>query len=242
MRPREAEWLFLGQSYQKELGLAKYIPHGIQILSHPLCLLETSSPQHWTLPLWSTSPENVGVRAKQVQAVLQVLRRQKAVHRTGICSCVCLSFFLLTFCCYSVTQSCLILCDHMDCSTPGFPVHHQLLELTQTHVQRVGDAIQPSHPLSSPSPPAFNLSQHQGLLQWVGCSYEVAKVLDISFGISPSSECPGLISFRMDWFDLPAVQRTVVFSSTTIQKHRFFSTLSSLWPNSHICTWLLEKP
>ena len=141
---------FLGQSYQKELGLAKYIPHGIQILSHPLSLLETSSPQNWTLPLWSTSPENVGVRAKQAQAVLQVLKGQKAVHRTGICSCVCLSFFLLTICrCCSVTQSCLILCDHMDCSTPAFPVHHQLPELVQTYDHWISDAIQPSRPLSS---------------------------------------------------------------------------------------------
>ena len=64
-----------------------------------------------------------------------------------------------------VTQSCPTLCDPMDCSTPGFPVHHQLLELAQTQIHRVGDAIQPSHPLSSPSPPAFNLSQHQGLFQ-----------------------------------------------------------------------------
>ena len=63
----------------------------------------------------------------------------------------------------SVTQSCLTLCDPMDCSTPGLPDHHKLPEFTQTHVHRVGDAIQPSHPLSSPSPPAFNLSQHQGL-------------------------------------------------------------------------------
>ena len=65
----------------------------------------------------------------------------------------------------SVTQLCPTLCDPMDCSTPGFPVHHQLLELTQTHIHQVGDAIQPSHPLWSPSPPAFNLSQHQGLSQ-----------------------------------------------------------------------------
>ena len=66
-------------------------------------------------------------------------------------------------CCCSVAQSCPTLCNDMDCSTPGFPVHHQLLELTQTQVHRVGDAIQPSYPLSAPSPPAFNLSQHQGL-------------------------------------------------------------------------------
>ena len=65
----------------------------------------------------------------------------------------------------SIAQSCPTLCDPMDCSTPGFPVHHQLLELTQTHVHQVGDAIQPSHPLSSPSPPTFSLSQHQGLFQ-----------------------------------------------------------------------------
>ena len=78
----------------------------------------------------------------------------------------------------SVAQSCPTRCDPMDCSTPGFPVHHQLPEFTQTHVHRVGDAIQPSHPLSSPSPPAFNLSQHQGLFQWVSSSHQVAKVLE----------------------------------------------------------------
>ena len=78
----------------------------------------------------------------------------------------------------SVTQPCLTLCKPMDCSMPGFPVHHQLPELTQTHVHWVGDAIQPSHPLLSPSPPAFSLSQHQGLFQWVSSSHQVAKVLE----------------------------------------------------------------
>ena len=78
----------------------------------------------------------------------------------------------------SVTQSCPTLCDPMNCSMPGLPVHHQLLEFTQTHVHRVGDAIQPSHPLSSPSPPAPNHSQHQSLFQWVNSSHEVAKVLE----------------------------------------------------------------
>ena len=77
-----------------------------------------------------------------------------------------------------LVQSCLTLCDPMDCSTPGFPVHHQLPEHTQTHVHRVGDAIQPSHPLLSPSPPGFNLSQHQDLFQWVSSSHQVAKVLE----------------------------------------------------------------
>ena len=79
----------------------------------------------------------------------------------------------------SVTQLCLTLCDPMDCSTPGLPVHHQLPDLGQTHVHRVSDAIQPSHPLSSPSPPTFNLSQHQGLFQRVSSSIQVAKVLEL---------------------------------------------------------------
>ena len=78
----------------------------------------------------------------------------------------------------SVAQSCPTLCDPMDCSTPGFPVHHQLPEFTQTHVHWVSDAIQPSHPLSSPSPTALFLSQHQGLFQWVTSSHQVAKVLE----------------------------------------------------------------
>ena len=77
----------------------------------------------------------------------------------------------------SVAQLCSTLCDPMDCSMPGLPVHNQLLELAQTHVHRVGDAIQPSHPLLSPSPPAFNLSQHQSICNWVSSSHHVAKVL-----------------------------------------------------------------
>ena len=92
----------------------------------------------------------------------------------------------------SVTQSYLTLCNPIDCSTPGFPALHQLLELAQTHVHRVGDAIQPSHPLLSPSPPAFNLSQHQGLFQWVGSSHEVARVLELQLQHQ---------SFQ-DWFPL----------------------------------------
>ena len=93
---------------------------------------------------------------------------------------------------------------------PGFPVHLQLPELVQTHVQRVGDAIQPSHPLSSPSPPAFNLSQHKGFFssESVLC-IRWPKYWSFSFSISPSSEDPGLISFRMDWLDFLAVQGTL---------------------------------
>ena len=82
----------------------------------------------------------------------------------------------------SVVQSCLrTLCNPMDCSMPGFPVHHQLPKLAQTHVHQVSDAIQPSHLLSSPSPPAFNLSQHHDLFQWVSSSHQVDKVLEPQF-------------------------------------------------------------
>jgi len=104
----------------------------------------------------------------------------------------------------SVTQSCLTLCDSMDCSAPGFPVHHQLLELFQTHVHWVGDAIQQSQPLSSPSPPAFNLSQHQGLFNESVLHIRWPKHSSFNFSISPSSEYSGLISFRIDWLDLLA--------------------------------------
>ena len=97
----------------------------------------------------------------------------------------------------------------MDCSTPGFPVHYQLPELAQTHVHWVSDAIQPSHPLSSPSPPSFNLSQHQGLFKWVSSLHQVPKYWSFSFSISPCNEYSGLISFRMDWLYLLAVQGTL---------------------------------
>ena len=109
----------------------------------------------------------------------------------------------------SVTQSCLTLCHPVDCSMSGLPVHHQLSELAQTHVHWVYDAIQPSHPLLSPSPPAFNLSQHQGLFQWVSSSHQVAKVLELQLLDQSFNEYSGLISLRMDWLDLLAVQGTL---------------------------------
>ena len=105
----------------------------------------------------------------------------------------------------SVAQSCPTLCDPMDCSTPGLPVHHHVPEFTQTHVHRVRDAIQPSHPRLSPSP-AFNLSQHEGLLQWVSSSHQVSKVLEFQLQHQSFQQYSGLISFRIDWLDLPAVQ------------------------------------
>ena len=128
----------------------------------------------------------------------------------------------IQFC--SVTQSCLTLCDPMDCSTPGFPVHHQLPELAQTHVHRVGDAIQPSHPLSSPSPPAFNLAQHWGLFQWVRSLPQVTKLLEFQLQHQSSSEYSGLISFGMDWLDLLAVQGTL---KSLLQHHS--SKASVFW-------------
>ena len=106
----------------------------------------------------------------------------------------------------SVAQSCPTLCDAINCSTPGLPVHHQLPEFTQTHVQGVGDAIQPSHPLSSllllpPIPPSITVFSNESTLhmRWL-------KYWSFSFSIIPSKEIPGLISFRMDWLDLLAVQ------------------------------------
>ena len=146
----------------------------------------------------------------------------------------------------SVTHSCPTLCDPMDCSMPSFPVHHQLLELTQTHVHWVGDAIQSFHPLSSPSPSALNLSQHQGLFQWVSSSHQMAKYWNFTFGISPSNEYSGLISLKiwtsnLDWFDLFEVQGTLKSllrhhsSKTSILLH------SALWSNPHMYIWLLEK-
>ena len=96
----------------------------------------------------------------------------------------------------------------MDCSTTGFPVYYQLPEFTQTHAHRVSDAIQPSH-LLSPSLPAFNLSQHQGLIKWVNSLHQVANYWSFCFSISPSNEYSGLTSFRMDWLDLLTVQGTL---------------------------------
>ena len=125
----------------------------------------------------------------------------------------------------SVTQSCPTLCDPMNCSTPGLPVHHHLPESTQTHVHWVDDAIQPSHPLSSPSPPALNLSQPQSLFQWVSSSHHWwPKYWRFSFNISPSNEHPGLSSFRMDWLDLLAVQGNL---KSLLQHHS--SKPSILW-------------
>ena len=146
--------------------------------------------------------------------------------------------------CCSVAKSYLSLCKPMDCGMPGFSVFHCLPEFVQIHVHWVGDTIQPSHPLSTPSLPAFNLSQHQGLFQWVNSSHQVAKVLELQ----PK---PSVLPMNIQgWFPLGLIALislkskglSRVFYSTTIWKHQFFGTQLSLWSNCHICTWLLEKP
>ena len=135
----------------------------------------------------------------------------------------------------SVTQSCPTLCDPMNCSTPGLPVHHQFPKFTQTHIHQVGDAIQPSHPLSTPLllpplPPSIRAFSNESTLRmrW-------PKYWSFSFSIIPSKEHPGLISFRMDWLDLLAVHGTLksLFQHHT-SKHQFFGTQHSSQSNSHI--------
>ena len=136
----------------------------------------------------------------------------------------------------SVAQSCLTLCDPKNHSMPGLPVHHQLPEFTQTHVHWVSDAIQTSHPLSSPFPPAPNSSQHQSLFQWVSSSHQVAKVLEFRFSIIPSKEISRLISFRMDWLDLLAVQGNL---KSLLQHH---SSKASILRRSTFFTVQLSHP
>ena len=127
------------------------------------------------------------------------------------------------------SHSCVQLCDPLDCSTPGFPIHHQLLELVQTHVHSVGDAIQPSHLLLSPSPPAFNLSQHQGLFQWVSSSHQMAKVLEFQlqhqfFQWIFRTDALGLTG----WISLQSKGLSRIFSNTTAKKHQLFGAQLSL--------------
>ena len=153
----------------------------------------------------------------------------------------CLTFCFLLWvnnCCWSV-KSCPTLCDPMNGSTPGFPVLHYLPELAQTHFHWVGDAIL-CHPLLFlPSIfPSIRVFSNESTLciKW-------PKYWSFSFSISPSNEYSGLISFRINWFDLLVSKGlSRIFSNTTLQKHQFFGTQPSLWSNSHIHTWLLEKP
>ena len=143
----------------------------------------------------------------------------------------------------SVTQSCPTLCDPMNCRMPGLSVHHQIPEFTQTHVHRVSDAIQPSHPLLSPFPPTPDPSQHQSFpmsqpFAWGGQSAGVSALASFlpkkSQGWSPSE--------WTSWISLQSKGLSRVFSNTTVQKHQFFGTQPSSQSNSHIHTWPQEKP
>ena len=140
----------------------------------------------------------------------------------------------------SVAQLCLTLYDPMKCSPPGFPVHHQLMEPSQTHVHWVGDVVQPSHPLSSPSPPALNLYQHQGLIQWVSSWHQGAKVSELWLQHQPFQWIFRTDSFRMGWLDLLAVQGTL---RSLLQHHS--SKASILWCSAffmiQLSSWLLER-
>ena len=131
------------------LSVPHHLPEFAQVHVH--CISDAVQPSH---PLTSSSPS----QSFPASGTFPMIKYLDPFH--------------------SVAQSCPTVCDPMNFSMPGLPVHHQLLEFTQTHVHRVGDAIQPSHPLSFPSPPTFNLSQHQGLFQSVGSSHQVAKVLE----------------------------------------------------------------
>ena len=143
----------------------------------------------------------------------------------------------------SVTQLCLTLCDPMDCSTPGFPVHHQLPELAQTHVHWVSDAIQPPHPVipfsscpqSFPASGSFQMSQ---LFTSGGQSTGVSA----SGSVLPMNTQDRSPLGWTGWISLQSKGLSRIFSNTTVQKHRFFGTQLSSLSNSHIHTWLLEKP
>ena len=141
----------------------------------------------------------------------------------------------------SVTQSCLTLCDPMNRSTPGLPVHHQLPEFTQTHVHWVRDAIQPSHPLSSPFllpliPPSIRVFSNESTLcmRW-------PKYWSFSFSISSSTQGWSPLEWT-GWISLQSKGLSKVLSNTTVQKHQFFGAQVSSQSNSHIHTWPQEKP
>ena len=147
------------------------VQHGARIMEGGVlvsyCCCNRSSQTHWSTGSWAGC--NFFRRKERACSLRMVSKTPQ-------------------FC--SISQSCLTLCDPMDCSTPGLPVHHQLPEFTQTHAHWVSDAIQPSHPLSSSSPPTLNLSQHQGLFQWVSSSHQVAKILEFQLQHQSFQETP----------------------------------------------------
>ena len=145
--------------------------------------------------------------------------------------------------CCSITQSYPTLCDPMDCSTPGFPGLHYCPEFAQTHVHWFSDTFQLSHSLSLSSPPTLSLAQHRLFTSESALCVRWPKDWSFSFSfcISPSNEYSGLISFRVDWFDILAVQGTLKSLPQHSLKTSILWHQPSLWSSSHICTWLLEK-
>ena len=141
----------------------------------------------------------------------------------------------------SVAQLSPILCDPMDCSMLGLPVHHQLPEFTQIHVHWVGDATWPSHPLSPSFPSALNLSQRQGLFQWISSSHQVTKGVELQLQ-HQSFQWIFRVDFLYNWLVWSPCSSRDSEESSLVQKHQFFSTQPSLLSSSHICTWLLERP
>ena len=158
------------RKYQPYVMLREKLPH---LRVHVNVLPATPVPKEQVL-WWAYT-------AGGTVATLHVTHRAiTEEHMNCLNMCIRNTLMLLLLVLFSsVSQSCLLLCNPMDCSTPGFPVHHQLPELGQTHVHWFGNAIQPTHPLSYPSPPDFNHSQHQGLFQWVSSSRQVDRVLEL---------------------------------------------------------------
>ena len=146
---------------------------------------------------------------------------------------------LLLHCCCWVAKLCPTLCNSMNCSTPGFPVLHYLQEFAQTHVHWVNDAIQPSHPLLSPSPLALNLSEHQGLFKWVSSLHQVAKVLELQLQHQSFQRIFRVDFFRIDCFDLLAVQessptpqfRSIHSSALSLLYDPAFTSIQDYWKN-----------
>ena len=213
--PRSGRSAGAGMSYPPQYSWASLVAKMVKNL---LTLRETwVRSLVWGDPLEKGKATQSSILAWRVSWTVESMGLQRVGHNW------------LTF---TFTQLCLTLCDPMDCSTPGLPVHHQLPELTQNHVYRGSDDIQSSHPLSSPSPPAFNVSQHQSLFNLVSSSHQVATVLELRH---LSYEYSQLIFFRTDWFDL-VVQGTL---KSLLQHHR--SKASILW-HSAFFTVQLSHP
>ena len=170
--------LWVGDAIQPTHPLSSPSPPTFNLFSIRVFSKESVSrirwPKYWSFSFSISPPMNIQDSFPLGLAALISLL-SKGLSRDPLVSILCLSGYSIQF--SSISQSCPTLCNPMNRSTPGLPVHHQLPEFTQTHVHRVSDAIQPSHPLSSPYPPAFNISQHQGLFKWVSSSHQVAKVL-----------------------------------------------------------------